>query len=83
MGSKGNTMVRTMIAKESTIDAGGIYTKGAIVFTRSFHDRFYVVSVGMNTKVQGRLPLLQCITFQSLLAHMRVVGLQTHLTEGQ
>ena len=36
-------------------------------FTRSFHDKFYIVSMGMNTKVQGRLPLLQCIVFHSLL----------------
>jgi len=76
-------MVRTMIARESIIDAKEIHTEGVIIFSRSFHDKFYIVSMGMNTKVQGRLPLLQCITFQSLVAHMRVVGLQTHLTEGQ
>ena len=36
-------------------------------FKRSFHDKVYIVSMGMNTKVQGRLPLLQCITFHSPL----------------
>ena len=41
--------------------------QGVISFTSSFHDKFYIGSMGMNAKVQGRLPLLQCITFHSLL----------------
>ena len=68
-----NIMVRTMIARGSITDARGIYTKGVIIVTRRFHDKFYIVSMGMNTKVQGRLPLLQCITYQSLLAVGEVV----------
>ena len=27
-----------------------IYTKGVIIFMRSFHDKFYIVSMGMNTR---------------------------------
>ena len=66
-------MLRTMIARDPNIVARRIYTQKIIVVTRSFHDRSYIVSMGMNTKVQGRLPLLQCITFQSLLAFDEVV----------
>ena len=29
--------------------------------------KIYIVSMGMNINVQGRLPLLQCTTFHSLL----------------
>ena len=64
MESKENIMVRTMIARDPILGARRIYTKGIIIVTMSFHDKFYIVSMGMNTKVQGRLPLLQCITFQ-------------------
>ena len=60
-------MVRTMIARDPNIVARRIYTKGIILVTRSFHDKFYIISMGMNTKVHGRLPLLQCITFHLLL----------------
>ena len=57
-------MVGTMIAKGQIKYARRISTQEIIVVTRSFHDKFHIVSMGMNTKVQGRLPLLQCITFQ-------------------
>src|ERR1043165_8235804 len=79
MESKENIMVRTMIARDPIIDARRIYTKGVIIVTRSFHDKFYIVSVGMNTKVQGRLPLLQCNTFHPLLDLDEVVVLNHYL----
>src|SRR4051812_30642097 len=64
MESKGDIMVGTMITRKPIIDIRRMYIQGIIIVTRSFHDKFYIVSMGMNTKVQGRLPLLQCITFQ-------------------
>ena len=72
-------MVRTMIARYPIIDARRIYTKGIIIITKRFHDKFYIVSVGMNSKVQGRLPLLQCITFHPLLDVDEVVMLNHYL----
>jgi hypothetical protein len=30
--------------------------------------------MGMNTKVQGRLPLIRCITFHSLLVFEEICG---------
>src|SRR4051812_19187324 len=83
MESKENIMVRTMIARDPIIDASRIYTKGIIIVTRSFHDKFYIVSMGMNSKVQGRLPLLQCITFHSLLDFDEVVVLEFYLAQHQ
>ena len=68
-------MVITMIARDPIISARRIYTKGIIIVTRSFYDKFYIVSMGMNMKVQGRLPLLQCITFHPLLDLDEVVVL--------
>ena len=41
--------------------------KGIIIFLRNFHEKFYIVCMNMNTSVQGRPSLPQCITFQSLL----------------
>ena len=69
-------MVGTMVARDPIIDARRIYTQEIIFVTRSFHDKFYNVSMGMNTKVQGRLPLLQCNTFHPLLAFDEVVILK-------
>ena len=43
-----------------------IYTR-YYYLQRNFHEKFYIVSVSMNTSAQGRPSLLQCITFQSLL----------------
>ena len=68
-------MVRTMITRDPIIGARQIYTKGIIIVTRSFHDKFYILFMGMNSKVQGRLPLLQCITFHPLLDFDDVVVL--------
>ena len=53
--------------------------QGDTYLTRSFHDKFYIVSMGMNTKVQGRLPLLQCITLHSLLAFDEVLVMKFYL----
>src|SRR4051812_40708888 len=69
-------MVRTMITRDPIIGTRQIYTKVIIIVTRSFHDKFYIVSIGMNTKVQGRLPPLQCITFNSLLGFDEFVLLE-------
>ena len=41
-------MVRTMIAKDQFTDTKGYYIKEIV--TRSFHDRIYIVSMGMNTR---------------------------------
>ena len=74
MESKEEIMVGTMIAKDQFTDPDDIF-KEIVIIARSFHDRIYIVSMGMNTKVQGRLPLLQCIIFYSLLAFDKVVVL--------
>ena len=60
------SMVETTIEKGQIPDIRWTYTKGIVIISRSFHDRIYIVSMGMNTKVQGRLPLLQ--SFHSRLA---------------
>ena len=41
-------MVGTTIAKDQFTDTKGYYIKEIV--TRSFHDRIYIVSMGMNTK---------------------------------
>ena len=41
-------MVGTTIAKDQFTDTQGYYIKEIV--TRSFHDRIYIVSMGMNTK---------------------------------
>ena len=71
MESKGNNHVQNHGCKGPNIDTRWTYNKGIIIITRSFHDKFYIGSMGMNTRVQGRLPLLQCITFHSLLVFQR------------
>ena len=43
-------MVGTTIAKAKIPDTGSNYTKGIIIVTRSFHDKIYIVSMGVNTK---------------------------------
>ena len=43
-------MVGTTIAKGQILDIRGAYTKGMIIVTRSFHDKIYIMSMGMNTK---------------------------------
>ena len=76
-------MVGTTIAKDQFTDTNGYYIKEIVIITRSFHDRIYIVSMGMNTKVQGRLPLLQCITLHSLLAFDEVVVLKFYMAKYQ
>ena len=41
-------MVGTMITKDQFTDTKGYYIKEIV--TRSFHDRIYIVSMGMNTR---------------------------------
>ena len=41
-------MVGTTIAKDQFTDTQGYYIKEIV--TRSFHDRIYIVSIGMNAK---------------------------------
>ena len=43
-------MVGTTIAKCQIPDIRRTYTKGIINFKRSFNDKIYIVSMGMNTK---------------------------------
>ena len=71
----------TTIPKDQFTDPDDIF-KEIVIIARSFHDRIYIVSMGMNTKVQGRLPLRQCITFHSLLV-IEVVVLKSYLTKRQ
>ena len=52
-----------------------------IIFTSSFHDKFYIGFMGMNTKVQGLLPLLQCITFHSPLIFEEFVVRKIYLVK--
>ena len=54
--------------------------KEIVIITRSFHDRIYRVH-GHEHKVQGRLPLLQCITFHSLLTFDEVAVLKFYLVK--
>src|SRR3989337_2993189 len=57
--------------------------QGGIIFASSFHDKFYIGSMGMNTKVQGRLPPLQCTTFHSLLIFEEIVVLRIYPVKHQ
>ena len=43
-------MVGTMTAKGQFTDIRWYYIKEIVIITRSFHDRIYIVSMGMNTK---------------------------------
>ena len=76
-------MVGTTNMNDQTTDTRWSYNKGVIIFTSSFHDKFYIGSMGMNTKVQGRLPLLQCITFYSLLVFEEFVVRKIYLVKHQ
>ena len=67
------SMVRTITAWNHIFKDMGRITQLNEYFARSFCDKIYIVSMGMNTKVQGRLPLLQRIIFHSLLAFDEVV----------
>ena len=76
-------MVETTIMNDQTTDTRWTYNKGVIIFTSSFHDKSYIGSMGMNTEVQGRLPLLQCITFHSLLVFEKFVVRKIYLVKHQ
>ena len=67
MASKQNIMVRTMIARDPITGARRIYTKGIIIVTRSFHDKFYIVSMGMNTRFRVDSHFFNVSPFNSLL----------------
>ena len=43
-------MVGTMIAKDQYTDTRRYHIKEKVIITRSFYDRIYIVSMGMNTK---------------------------------
>ena len=47
---KDEHMVGTMIAKDQFNEMKGYYIKEIAIITRSFQDRIYIVSMGMNTK---------------------------------
>ena len=49
MESKEEIMVGTTIAKDQFTDPDDIF-KEIVILGRSFHDRIYIVSMGMNTK---------------------------------
>ena len=49
MKSKEEIMVGTTIAKDQFTDPDDIF-KEIVIVTRSFHDRIYIASMGMNTK---------------------------------
>ena len=76
MGSKKNNHGRNHGCKGSIHGYHMLVIKEIVIITRSFHDRIYIVSMGMNTKVQGRLPLPQCIIFHSLLVSIMALVLK-------
>ena len=63
-----NNMVGTILAGDQIKDIGW-FIQGNNYFMRSFHDKINIVPMGMNTKVQGRLPLspMHNFSFTSLL----------------
>ena len=72
-------MHRTMIAREPIIDTRRMYIQGIIIATRSFHDKFYIVSMGMNTKVQVDSHFFNVIPFIPLFGFDEVVVLDLYL----
>ena len=72
-------MVGTTIAKGQIPDIRWTYTKGIINLREALMIRSTSCPWAW-TQVQGRLPLLQCITFHSLLAFDEVVVLKFYLT---
>ena len=42
-------MVGNTVATDKFIDTKGYYFKELVIITRSFHDKVYIVSMGMNT----------------------------------
>ena len=43
-------MVGSTFAKDQFTDTKGYYIKEIVIVTRSFHDRIYIASMGMNSK---------------------------------
>ena len=68
-------MVGTTVAKGQILDIRWTYTKGIIYLKEALMIRSTSCPWAW-TQVQGRLPLLQCITVQSLLAFDKVVVLK-------
>ena len=64
--SKKNNMVGTILAKDPIKEISDRYTKGIIILVRSFHGKDLHRVHGHEHKVQGRLPVVQCNSFQSL-----------------
>ena len=50
MESKENNYGQNHDAKDQILDIRWSYTKGIVNFKRSFHDKIYIVYMGMNTK---------------------------------
>ena len=48
--NQGENVVGTMIAKDQYTDTRRYLIKEIVIITRSFYDRIYIVSMGMNTK---------------------------------
>jgi len=71
------SMVRTITAWNQVKETGRIIQMNKY-FARSFRDGLHHFH-GHEHKVQGRLPLLQCITFHSLLTFDEVVVLKFYL----
>ena len=81
--NQGENIIGTVFAKDQFRDTRWTCTKEVILFTSSFHDKFYIGSMGMNVKVQGRLPLIQCLTFHSLLVFEEMVVRKIYLVKHQ
>ena len=50
MGSKKNIWSEPQLQRINFTDTKGYYIKELVIITRSFHDRIYIVSMGMNAK---------------------------------
>ena len=75
-------MVRTTVAKGQILDIRWTYTKGIIYLREALMIRSTSCPWAW-TQVQGRLPLLQCITFHSLLTFDEVAVLKFYLVKHQ
>ena len=75
-------MVGTTVAKGQILDIRWTYTKGIINLREALMIRSTWCPWAW-TQVQGRLPLLQCITFHLLLAFDEVVVLKFYLAKYQ
>ena len=48
--NQGENVVETTIANDQYIDTRRFHIKEIVIITRSFYDRIYIVSMGMNKK---------------------------------